>query len=541
MMAAPHPTNRLSQKEFPVSTTRLIAAGLAAALLAVPARAQEAPVKGRIVAADLFKNGLAVVRCEATLAGPGTYVLEEVPRPVHGTFWVDSETPVEVVVRMRDVEVPAADAPPGNLQEDLAGKPVTLHLKGNNRPPVSGTMMKLKPAKPEEAALAGRFLVLQTGKGRVYVEASEVASVETGDAGNTVTRRQPRMLLTLGAGAKGETKVALRYLTHGLSWAPSYRVDISDPKALTLEQHAVVRNEVADLAGVEVRLISGYPSVQFAHVRSLLAPRTSLASFFQELASNDRWRDVDGLSNSVATQQAAFNVRQTSVPLALGATPAGEGVDLHYQPIGRRTLAEGDTLALSVAKGKADYERIVEWLVPDARDEYGRYEGRGRVETDDAWDALKFKNPLPFPMTTGPATVTANGLFNGQRMSYWVNSGEETILRVEKALSVRTRATENEQMDKDGRDLVWVGGRQYRKTTVEGEVAVGNHRKETVSMVIRRRFSGELIKAEGAPKTTLLAEGAYSINRRNELVWTLPLEGGEEVKLKYSYSVLVMH
>src|SRR5207302_689668 len=131
--------------------------------------------------------------------------------------------------------------------------------------------------------------------------------------------------------------------------------------------------------------------------------------------------------------------------------------------IGKRTLAEGDALALTVAKGKADYERIVEWLVSDSRNAYGQVEGRDAA--DDAWDALKFKNPLSFPMTTAPATVTADGQFNGQRTSYWVNAGEETILRVEKALSVRTRATETEKLDKDGgssRDLIWIGGRQYR-------------------------------------------------------------------------------
>jgi hypothetical protein len=356
-------------------------------------------------------------------------------------------------------------------------------------------------------------------------------------------RRQPRLFLTLAEGAKPDSKVTLRYLTHGLSWAPSYRIDITDPKSLALEQQAVIRNELVNIDGAEMRLISGYPSVQFAHVRSLLAPRTSLASFFAELGNQNRWREIDATSNAVATQQAVFNSRDASVPVALGAIPAGEGVDLHYQPIGKRTLAEGDTLALSVTRGKADYERIVEWQVADARDEYGRYEGRGRVESDDAWDALKFKNPLAFPMTTGPATVTANGQFNGQRMSYWVNSGEETILRIEKALSVRSRAVENEQQNKDGsgRDFVWVGGRQYRKTTVEGEVAVGNHRKETISMVIRRRFSGELIQAEGGPKTSLLAEGVQSVNRRNELVWTLPVKGGEEIKMKYSYTVLVLH
>ena len=56
------------------------------------------------------------------------------------------------------------------------------------------------------------------------------------------------------------------------------------------------------------------------------------------------------------------------------------------------------------------------------------------------------------------------------------------MLRVEKALSVRTRATEHEQLAKDGgtRDFVWIGGRQYRRSTVEGELAVNNHRKETI-------------------------------------------------------------
>jgi hypothetical protein len=276
------------------------------------------------------------------------------------------------------------------------------------------------------------------------------------------------------------------------------------------------------------------------------APSRSASSFFTELAGRFQ-HDIDVLSNSVVTQNIAFN-RRSVVTTSLGATPTGEGVDLHYQPIGKRTLADGDSLSVVVAGGKADYERVVEWLVPDTRDEDGRPERRGRGSDRDAdgepWDALRFKNPLPFPMTTAPATVTANGAFAGQRTSYWVNSGEEMVLRVEKALSVRTRATEVEAAAAakgSDRDFVWVGGRQYRRVTVEGELAVSNHRKETVQVVARRRFSGDLAKADGAPKSALLEEGVYSVNKRNELVWTLPLKAGEEKAVKYTYTVLVAH
>jgi hypothetical protein len=196
-----------------------------------------------------------------------------------------------------------------------------------------------------------------------------------------------------------------------------------------------------------------------------------------------------------------------------------------------------------VAKGKSAYERIIEWLVPDTRNEWGQQVGgRGDENDEVAWDALKFKNPFNFPMTTGPATVMADGKFNGQRTTYWVNAGEETVLRVNKALSVRTRAIEHEELKKtgeDARDFVWVGGRHFRRSTVEGDLTVCNHRNEAIKLVIRRRFSGELVNADGEPKSSLREEGVYSVNKRNELLWTMPLKPGEERKLTYRYTVLV--
>ncbi len=527
--------------------TPLLAA-LAVALAAAPGRAADTPVTGKVVAADLFKNGLAVVRYEVTLGKPGVYTLDDVPAPVHGTYRVEADGPVETVTQMRAVDVPAAEAVPGDLQTDLAGKSVTLHFRDAKRPPLTATVLKLVPEKvavPDEDNRYGgyrpapehsRFLALQVGKSRVYLDANEISSFEVADAADTVRRLRPRLRLTLGATDKPETKVTVRYLARGLAWAASYQIDTTDPKTLTLEQHAVVRNELADLAGAEVRLISGYPSVEFAHVRSPLSPRVSWAAFFQQLNAGPQ-RDADAMSQNVTYNRVAV------ASVQLGPVPAGEGVDLHYQPIGKRDLGVGDTLALTVAKGKANYERVVEWLIPDARDESGQYQARsGRPgDEDDAWDALLFKNPLPFPMTTGPAAVTAGGKFNGQRTSHYVSAGEETCLRVGKALSVRTRAVETEARPKDqgDRELVWVLGRHYRRTTVAGEVSVNNHRAEPTRVVIRRRFSGELVRAEGDPKSALREEGVHSANRRNELTWSVPLKAGEERTLKYSYTVLV--
>jgi len=344
------------------------------------------------------------------------------------------------------------------------------------------------------------------------------------------------------------TAITISYLSKGMTWAPSYRADVSDSKSLTLTQQAVLRNEMADLENVEVSLISGFPNVEFAHVDSPLSPRTTLASFFQQL--DDRWRrGGSGLDSqimgNVAQQSVAYNGPGASDTMDLSAAPEGEGVDLHFEPIGKISMKPGDSLMLTIASGHADYERIVEWLVPDTRDPSGNFiqdwqrEQHPEKYEDAPWDALRFRNPLPFAMTTAPAMIVSGDHFNGQRTSPWVNAGEQTSLQITKALSIRTRQFEQEEPGE--RPILDLGGRKFRKAAVKGELTAANHRNETVTLVIRRQFSGDLLSADESPKVVLREEGVYSINRRNELNWTLMLEPGAEKTLTYRYEVLVPH
>jgi hypothetical protein len=318
-------------------------------------------------------------------------------------------------------------------------------------------------------------------------------------------------------------------------------VDLSDPRTLVLRQQAVIKNELGPIEDAEVFLISGFPSVQFAHVTSPLSLRTTWAKFFQQL--NQPMRSASGVMSNSITQQAAPGDDPFAQGADLSTPPTDEGIDLHYQDIGKQTLAEGDSLAVDVAAGSAEYQRIVEWIVPDTRKADGTpvadYERHGDPEKyeDAAWDAIRFRNPLPFAMTTAPATMSAHGRFSGQRMSHWVNAGEETTLHVTKALSLRTRSIEQELPQK--REIVERGLSRYHKSTVQGELTVNNHRAAPVALLIRRRFSGDLVAADKSPKLVLLEEGVWSVNRRNQLTWSLQVAPAEEVKLSYQYTVLV--
>jgi len=110
-------------------------------------------------------------------------------------------------------------------------------------------------------------------------------------------------------------------------------------------------------------------------------------------------------------------------------------------------------------------------------------------------------------------------------------------LHITKALSVRTRSVEQE-VD-NTRDLIYIAGEPFRKITLEGTILANNHRNEQIALVIRRRFSGELVSADKEPKVSLLEDGAGYVNKRNQLTWSLTLKPGEEVKLVYRYTLLV--
>jgi hypothetical protein len=133
--------------------------------------------------------------------------------------------------------------------------------------------------------------------------------------------------------------------------------------------------------------------------------------------------------------------------------------------------------------------------------------------------------------------ITRSGRFVGQRTLTWVAPGEATTLRINKALSIRTHATELEQPDE--RELINYGGRTYRRVLVKGELLVSNYRKQAVTLSIRRQFSGQLVAADGDPQKALREEGVYSVNPRNELTWKLELPAGEQRTLTYTYNLLV--
>ncbi len=542
----------------------------------------EIDVDGKVTSVALFKNGIAIVRREVPIQTAGTYRLRNVPDPIHGTFVVESIGAIEARVEPRPTNAKQPSPLGTNLQKEMAGLKVTLFLRNEKSPVVVGTVASLPstvPTMPDTSLTptatpyphwgwapmsspmssptsVSRFLILTTDKGQTWVDLNDIASIqaEGNPIPDTPSTLKPVLLLRADEASAGKT-ARISYLSHGLAWAPNYHVQLLDDNRMSLEQIATIRNELGDLAEAEVSVITGFPNIPYSSVLSPMAASQNWSNFLQSLnsiANRDKWSN-NALSNSVMTQQV-----QVGGPNALSRAEAdsaaalGDTIDLHYHSIGKRSITQGGSISVSTGKSQSNYQRIVDWSIPDTRNEFGHPVNAGNerridpltgaVIQDDLWDALVFKNTLPFPMTSAPGMVSTQGNFSGQGLVTWTNRNDECTLRVNKALSIRAQHFEYEDQvgdkGKSGREIVYVGHSRYQKVLVNGELKISNQRAAKVKMIVKRQFSGDLIKADGSPKVNLREEGVWSVNKRNELTWTLDLKPSEERTVPFQYAVL---
>jgi len=528
--------------------TFLMGLSFQAAIANVPRDTVTEDAVTKVKRVSLLKNGLAYVTQNIQINGAGNYLLPKIPIPVYGTAWVDSE---HVKLRSTTHEV-AISNHLGNeiFQTSLEGKEVTLHLQDKIGTVIRGVVKKV--TLPDKEVTWKRdfnslsngvlnnaynhvqsqyYLVIEREDGMIeYVRSSLISRLSVREIVDEVMVEKPVFIAEVGDSDLKE--FSLSYLAKGLTWSPSYRLSLLDDNEMIVEQKALIKNELMDLDDVEVSLISGYPNIRFSEVDSLLSPWQSIASYLSQLSGVNR-NFATSLSN-VASQAISYG--QSNVGNA--QQNEKEGPDIHYQKIGEATMAIGDSLMVSVDKNKVKYEEIVEWLVPDLREYDGRISRRNQTN-GTAWDALRFKNPLPFPMTTAAAMIHQGDKLLGEGQIKWVNEGESTVLHITKALSVKTEQSECELPD--SRESIKIAGRNYRKATVKGSLKIMNFRNEIVKLHIKRQFSGELIEASDSPYVQLREEGVWSVNKRNELCWELNLEPNAEREVTYTYEVLAYH
>jgi hypothetical protein len=528
----------------------------------------------------LFKNGLGFFVLEVTVpSGRDRFSIIPPGEASHGTFWVSHPSTMKLqAITAKEIEsqefvdaVTITDMLRANV-----GSSVRLLCRGREKT-VEGRIRYFAREEKDNGGEAyagawggygGRYemsssersglMILEAEAGEVCIDPANVEKVEfvDGKAKKDVRSDSKSMQLKVKMDAAGSGKgLIVSYLAHGITWAPSYIVDIADGDKARISAKAVVINEVCDLDDVTIQLVTGVPHLKFAEVVSPVAWRQSVALFLNSLAWAQSERErMGGVMGQIVGGYGGYGgggyggygvigTGESSVMPEYGVPEEGQAAeDLFLYPVENVQLKKDESGYYPLFTESVPFKHIYVWEIPDYVDEEERYyydrdRRRKRERQEDVWHCLRMENNTKVPWTTAPAETVKEGQILGQDTLKYTPQKSKTTLRITKAVNVKAEQTELETARK--REAKRFYGDYFDLITVDGKLSVRNLQQKAITLEITKTLSGEVKESEPKAAIEKLARGLRRMNGIVNLKWTIGLDSGEHRDLNYKYEVYV--
>ncbi len=524
---------------------------------------------------SLFKNGLGFFKGKIKLPEKETkLVIRDIPPAAHGAFWLNHSPEVELKRVISDIESKTERRPVkdlGALLQKNPGREVVLSTGMEEKNTIRGILVNIPVARP---AAAGESTLLDisnpspayiprlsssaggTGSDLIMLETSDGVTVLKSGMINRVdfnhsqiethaeTATQHSCIIIELENPAPDQEIDVAFLAKGISWAPSYLIDLSQPENALFTAKAVVINEAMNLTSVELNLISGYPNIKFSDVTSPLSMKGSLAEFINSLNNLD-----DQYGRSGMRSQAAYVLNQS----ALMSYAEGDAADfstkmkgqvsedLYLYPVDDFSLLKGKRAYLPLFSSEMPYKHIYTWKIKDYLDQEERYQYEssrpdGKRE-EEIWHSCRLVNQLEMPLTTAPAAFIKNGSFTGQDVCYYTAPGAETTIRINRAMNILAEQAEFEVERK--RDAQRIHGWTYDLVRIRGECKIRSRLDKTADIEITKELSGEVLDTSLEAEDLKINKGLKQVNPKHRLIWELSLKPGEEKILTYIYQAFI--
>lgn len=351
------------------------------------------------------------------------------------------------------------------------------------------------------------MVLVKSGKDVRVVQVADIKSAQV--LGN------PLLLRVEGAGKLGEATVNMGYLQQGITWVPTYSLELTDSKTARITLRATISNGVEDLVGSKVYLVVGVPNF---YLRNQMDPLTAHSIGISILGNARAPMGLVGASQVVSNAlQADFGaLGEVSAAPASLSVPMEGLQEMYFYEADVPEVLVGDVVMSTVLADSVPYRHLFTW----------------NADGKDVFHHIVLTNKLASPLTTGPMMVLENGKPVSQDQLLYTPIGADTRVRLTQATDMRTDVTEKEIERKEPERI---GDRVFIQVTSETTLRITNHRKETAEVEVTRNVAGKVLDASdgGAIQSSPNSEDAF--NPSSSVKWTTKVEPGRERVLTYRY------
>lgn len=518
-------------------------------------------VTPKVVSVSMFKNGYAFVTREIPLTN-GMAKVVEVPQTSLGSLWFwTNEGQIDSVTSL-DESKPTSIKIPFEKTQDVLGANIGRKFSFT----LAYTEVKDDHKSDKKQTYEGvlrnfgnNFVAVETAEGTVMFSFDKVESVTAKDAGVVLTHEEKgeETARFYQVKTKNNAKsVMMMSLERGMAWAPGYAIDLSSPDKLIFTAKSTVLNDLLDFEGAKVRLITGFPNLQFQNILDPLTSRMSVDDWLRSISGGVPGGIAGGMGGGGFANNRAGEITRKAgaADLSAGRGLVPDSIDhITFDPTDNSLIVRGaDGQAINVRgeqledlyfydldnvtlkKGSRSYQYLYQFETPYKR----IYSWDGEAGTP-VYNKIKFKNQTGKPISTAAASMFKKGEVVGQGMMNYTAANTEAELTVGRSLDIKTSSSTDLIDRAVGAIKDKKGNPTMDLITYETELEIENPKEEAIQFTIKKNVYGEVLKMEPKGESDVTKTGLRGSNPVTALKWDLKLEPGSTTKVTIRYKTYV--
>ena len=505
----------------------------AAAVLPLVAAADEVQMKAERVA--LFSNGYSQVSLSGELPKGKLLEIKGMPTPVEGTLWWSLPQGVKVVQMegsIREREIPDSKYEPLELLAANIGKNVRLRMEDGRvyegvpvrqeLPPKGELTYTNHSGSFQQQQLSQQApIFLKTHDGEyVDINTKALRSIEFAEPPATPSRMelQPLLTMELQQAAPGGS-FQLDCLAQGLSWRPTYRIDLRGEDKASITCKAIIINDMVDLQHTRLELIAGQP--QLGADGLPLSPLSRL----QRMESD--------------VYRAKSRAQMAPTPVVMAEPEADDDADdesitrteeLYRYSIPDFSAKKNSAVAREIFSQDVECHHVYTCRLSPRTDE------------GEVLNCLRLKNESSWLWSPGTVVCFADGRLLARTELKSTAAGQHVLLPLAVTQDITVRQSQKKlkteplatsSKEEDDEDDAFASKKATRISTFEGKITLKNHADHAVDMELNNRVTGTVTAA--SHDGDINVSPTYSENNSSRILWKCRLEPGEERTLTYTY------
>jgi hypothetical protein len=493
----------------------------------------------------IFKNGTAfLVKKKQINAEEGVFMLKELPEATFGTLWFVAENNQIKQVSSFTEEL-LTNVNIANI-EDLLKTNINkkgIFIFGNTS--VEGTL----------ESVINNMLIIKTNSGKYYTNnLNSCQAIEFADKpATTIEKKESKKIIKLEFAKKTNTQaLQIMYLAKGISWVPSYHIDLVSENQAKIVLRATLMNDLEDIENANMNLVVGVPNFAYTYLQSPLISTEDVANFLAQL--NRYSNQFYGGSNrpvgraDITTQSFSNYINTQDIgdidELTIAEIEGKQAEDFFFYQLKNITLKKKGRMFQDILQHSLSYEHLYEVEIKtNNTSSYTNENENSTINNNNlVHHSINIKNDSKLPWTTGTVLLTkpVDGVAQpiGQdKLNYTPVGGKAKIaLSVVPDISVKDSEKEVERKV----NIKQKDGYFYDLVTVEASIEVKSFKNTKIDLKIKRSFYGEALNSTIAWETKKLVNtNSYQYNPSTNVEWNIKLEEGKSETIMYKYQFYV--